>query len=40
LRTVAAEWLGWRGGAADALWLVVGIALLLLGAGAVTAVTR
>ena len=40
LRTVAAEWLGWRGGAADALCLGVGVAMLLLGAGAVAAVTR
>ena len=40
LRTVAAEWLGWRGGAANALWLVVGIVMLLLGVGAVAAVTR
>jgi fumarate reductase subunit C len=38
LRTVAAEWLGWRGRGADALWLIVGIALLALGARAVAAV--
>jgi fumarate reductase subunit C len=40
LRTVAAEWLGWRGAAADAACLAVGIALLLLGASAVVAVTQ
>ena len=40
LRTVASEWLGWRGRTADAACLVVGIAMLLLGAGAVAAVTR
>ena len=40
LRTVAAEWLGWRGTTADATCLAVGIVLLLLGAGAVAAVTR
>lgn len=40
LRTVAAEWLGWRGGTADAACLVAGIALLLLGASAIVAVTR
>jgi fumarate reductase subunit C len=38
LRTVAAEWLGWRGRGADALWTVVGIALLALGARAIAAV--
>ncbi len=38
LRTVAAEWLGWRGRSADALWTVVGIALLALGARAIAAV--
>ena len=40
LRTVAAEWLGWRGGRADAACTVFGIALLLLGALAIAAVTR
>lgn len=40
LRTVAAEWLGWRGGAADAACMLVALALLLLGAGAIAAVTR
>src|SRR5271169_5869957 len=40
LRTVAAEWLGWRGGAADAACMAVGVALLLLGAGAIAAVTQ
>jgi fumarate reductase subunit C len=40
LRTVAAEWLGWRGGATDAACMLVAVALLLLGAGAIAAVTR
>jgi fumarate reductase subunit C len=40
LRTVAAEWLRWRGRAADAVCALVGVALLALGAGAVVAVTR
>jgi fumarate reductase subunit C len=40
LRTVASEWLGWRGRTADAACLLVGIVVLLLGAGAVAAVTR
>ena len=39
LRTVAAEWLGWRGVAANATCAAVGIALLLLGALAIVAVT-
>ncbi len=39
LRTVAAEWLGWRGFAANAACAAVGIALLLLGARAIAAVT-
>jgi succinate dehydrogenase subunit C len=39
LRTVAAEWLGWRGRAADAACLIAGAALLVLGAGAIAAVT-
>jgi fumarate reductase subunit C len=38
LRTVAAEWLGWRGRAANLLWCAVGVALLVLGARAVAAV--
>ena len=38
LRTVAAEWLGWRGRSADLAWCAVGIVLLGLGARAVTAV--
>lgn len=38
LRTVAAEWLGWRGRAANVVWCVVGILLLGLGARAVAAV--
>lgn len=40
LRTVASEWLAWRGRAADAACVVVAIALLVLGAGAIVAVTR
>ncbi len=40
LRTVAAEWLGWRGRAAEVTWVVVSIALLALGAGAIAAVVR
>jgi fumarate reductase subunit C len=40
LRTVVSEWLGWRGRTADAACLTVGVAMLLLGAGAVAAVTR
>ena len=39
LRTVAAEWLGWRGRAADVACLLIGVALLLLGARAIVAVT-
>jgi fumarate reductase subunit C len=38
LRTVAAEWLGWRGRIADAAWCVVGMLLLGLGVRAVLAV--
>jgi fumarate reductase subunit C len=40
LRTVAGEWLGWRGSAADATCALVGVALLLLGAGAIAAVAQ
>ena len=40
LRTVVAEWLGWRGRAADAACMLFGVALLLLGACAIAAVTR
>jgi fumarate reductase subunit C len=40
LRTIAAEWLGWRGRAADGSCALVGIALLLCGAFAIVAVTR
>jgi succinate dehydrogenase subunit C len=39
LRTVAAEWLGWRGRSADAACAIVGVALLALGARAIAAVT-
>jgi fumarate reductase subunit C len=38
LRTVAAEWLGWRGRMANAAWIAVGVLLLGLGARAVAAV--
>ena len=38
LRTVAAEWLGWRGRGVDFAWIFVGIALLALGARAIAAV--
>ena len=38
LRTVAAEWLGWRGGAADATAAAIGVALAALGLRAVWAV--
>jgi fumarate reductase subunit C len=40
LRTIAAEWLAWRGRAADAACGVVGVALLVLGAYSIAAVTR
>jgi fumarate reductase subunit C len=40
LRTVAGEWLGWRGRAADAACALFGVALLVLGALAIAAVTR
>jgi fumarate reductase subunit C len=39
LRTVAAEWLGWRGRAADIACALVGGALLALGLRAIVAVT-
>ena len=39
LRTVAAEWLGWRGRVADGACALIGIALLGLGARAIAAVT-
>jgi fumarate reductase subunit C len=38
LRTIAAEWLHWRGRAADACWLVTGFALFVIGIRAVAAV--
>lgn len=38
LRTIAAEWLAWRGRAADACWLAAGVALFILGVRAVAAV--
>jgi fumarate reductase subunit C len=39
LRTVAAEWLDWRGRAADAACALIGVALLVLGVRAIVAVT-
>jgi fumarate reductase subunit C len=39
LRTVAGEWLGWRGRVADATCAAAGIALLVLGMRAIVAVT-
>jgi fumarate reductase subunit C len=39
LRTVAAEWLRWRGRAADAAWIAVALAILAAGARAVYAVS-
>jgi len=39
LRTVASEWLGWRGLTADAACTIVAVALLALGARAILAVT-
>lgn len=38
LRTVAAEWLGWRGRAADAATAAIGLALVAAGLRAVVAV--
>jgi fumarate reductase subunit C len=40
LRTIAAEWLGWRGRAADAAFAGIGLALAALGAYAIVAVSR
>lgn len=39
LRTVAAEWLSWRGRSADLAFVLVGLALLALGLRAVVAVS-
>ena len=39
LRTIASEWLGWRGHGADAACAVIALALLALGGLAVAAVT-
>jgi succinate dehydrogenase subunit C len=38
LRNVAAEWLRWRGRAADAVWLAAALAVLVAGGRAVYAV--
>jgi len=40
LRTVAAEWLGFRGRAADAIFALFGVVVFLLGGLAIAAVTR
>jgi fumarate reductase subunit C len=40
LRTIAGEWLAWRGRGADAACAAVGVALLLLGVRAIVAVVR
>jgi len=40
LRTIAAEWLGWRGRAADGAFAGIGLALAALGAYAIVAVIR
>ena len=40
LRTVAGEWLDWRGRAADAVCALIGVALLVLGARAIVAVIQ
>ena len=39
LRTVVGEWLDWRGRAADGVCALIGVALLVLGARAIVAVT-
>jgi succinate dehydrogenase subunit C len=39
LRTVASEWLGWRGRGADATCVIVALVMLFLGARAIAAVT-
>ena len=38
LRTIGAEWLSWRGRAADAGWIAVGVALFAIGVRAIAAV--
>ena len=38
LRMIASEWLQWRGRGADVCWLVVGVALFVIGIRAVAAV--
>ena len=40
VRTIAGEWLGWRGRAADVVFVLFGVALAVLGAIAILAVTR
>jgi fumarate reductase subunit C len=40
LRTIASEWLGWRGRAANVVFMLFGVALAVLGARAILAVTR
>lgn len=39
LRTIASEWLGWRGRGANAACAIMALALLFLGARAIAAVT-
>ena len=39
VRTIAAEWLGWRGRAANIVVALFGVALAVLGARAIVAVT-
>jgi fumarate reductase subunit C len=40
VRNIAGEWLAWRGRAADAVFVLFGIALLALGSFAIAAVIR
>jgi len=40
LRTIAGEWLGFRGRAADLVFALFGVALVVLGIFAITAVAR
>jgi succinate dehydrogenase subunit C len=40
LRTIAGEWLGWRGRTANVLFALFGVALAGLGARAIVAVTQ
>ena len=40
LRTIAAEWLSWRGRGADSFWVALGVVLFIFGIRAVVAVVR